>query len=224
MKNIFALAIALLLTTGAFAQKGFEGSLVYNISVKGEGSEQMKAFMPSKMEVMTAKDGSSRVKMDGMMPQDIVTIKGQSYMLKSTEKVAYKMPAKAKAGEKKEGDPKVTVTKTDETLKIVGYDCQKYSLDVEVKGPDGGTQSIPMTVWTTEKIKISDDAKGDMFQGIGAKVPGMVMKMKMGMGPVEMEFLVSEVKQVKQEATLFKLPTDYAVKDFDPAAMGGMGF
>jgi hypothetical protein len=227
MKKIFALVVVLVAValsgTNTFAQKGFEGVISYKISVKGEGADQMKAFMPTKMDVFAKADGNGRVKMDGMMPQDLLILKNVTYMLKSTEKVAYKMPDKSKQGEKSD-EPKVIVTNTGEKLTIAGYECTRYVLDVEVKGQDGGTQSISMSVWTTEKIKVSDDAKSSMFQGMSAKVPGMVLKMKMGIGPVEMEFLATEIKAMKQNAADFAIPAGYSIKDYDPSAMGGMGF
>jgi hypothetical protein len=227
MKKIFALVVVLvavaLSSTNTFAQKGFEGVITYKISVKGEGADQMKAFMPTKMEVYAKSDGNSRVKMDGMMPQDLLTLKNVSYMMKATEKVAYKMPDKSKLGEKGE-EPKVTVTNTGEKLTIAGYECIRYVLDVEVKGQDGGTQSISMSVWATDKIKVSDDAKSSMLQGVNAKVPGMLLKMKIVTGPVEMEFVATEVKTAKLNSADFAIPAGYSIKDYDPSAMGGMGF
>ena len=227
MKNIIQLigiwVLMALLGTETFAQKGFEGNILYNISVKGEGADQMKAFMPSKMEIATLADGNSRMKMDGMMPQDLLVLKGTIYMMKATEKVAYKMPDASKDADK-ENEPKVTVTPTNEKLTIAGYECNRYVMDVDVKGQGGGSQSVSMNVWTTDKIKVSDEAKSSMMQGVNAKVPGMVLKMKMNIGPVEMEITGTSVKAGKQDAANFAIPVGYKIKDYDPSSSGGMGF
>lgn len=225
MKKILALVLlsVTLLANQVVAQKAFEGVITYSVSVKGEGADQMKAFMPSKMEMFTKSDGNGRVKMDGMMPQDLLILKGNTYMMKSTEKVAYKMPDKSKLVEK-DKEPQIIVTNTGDKLTIAGYECTRYVMDIEAKGQDGAAQSIGMSVWTTEKIKISDEAKSSMLQGMNAKVPGVVLKMKLGMGPVEMEFLATEVKAIKQDAANFAIPAGYAVKDYDPSTAGGMGF
>ena len=225
MKKILALVLLLVtvLATQTFAQKSFEGVISYSINVKGEGADQMKAFMPSKMEMFTKSDGTGRVKMDGMMPQDLLILKGNTYMMKNTEKVAYKMPDKSKQVDK-DKEPQIIVTNTGDKLTVAGYLCTKYVMDIEAKGQDGAAQSIGMTVWSTDKIKVSEEAKTSMLQGMNVKVPGVVLKMKLGMGPVEMEFVATEVKAMKQDAANFVIPAGYAIKDYDPSAAGGMGF
>ena len=106
--------------------------------------------------------------------------------------------------------PEVTVVKTSETAKIVGYTCQKYQVTIKDQG-----QSITQFMWTTSEIKDVDMkamARQRNTQGrpiFYEKVEGFPLRIEVSVpqGSVMME--VQELKREKLLDSQFSIPEGF---------------
>ena len=219
------LLLSLALSTSAFAQKAFEGKIVFGIKVMGENADQMAAFMPESYEYRI-KGNNMLFKINGGMTAAIlgeILVNGEeetTYMLKADEQVAYKMLS-SEADETESVAP--NVTKQDEVIDIMGYKCQKY----QVKVTDEEGVEATQYMWCTDEIvfKRPSDTKamggGNLFmEGVGG-FPLKIMTETMGM---TMVMTAIEISPKTLSDSDFAVPSNYEIKDFDPQSlMGGMG-
>ncbi len=87
----------------------------------------------------------------GMMAGDILHTKDKSVHIDRQNKTYFVLPS----GDGQQGgasQPQPTVTKTSETMKIIGYNCTKYIVTIE-SNTDKPLQS---NMWTTTDIKDID--------------------------------------------------------------------
>ncbi len=142
----FSLLSALLihLSVSSFAQKGFEGTIVYSIDVNGEGlpPEAKQMFAGSEM-IMSLKGTLARTDLN-MGVQKTIGISDAkaktSYTLMDI--MGQKFKIVTKTGDKQ---PTVTVKELTETKEIAGYTCKKAELTIE-------GQTDPVVVYYTDQI------------------------------------------------------------------------
>ncbi len=226
MKKLFNLIAILLISLTTFAQ--FEGKIVFDSKLMGEGAEQMQAFMP-KSYVYHVKGNDLLFKMNGgmaaMMLGEILIDgdKQTSYMMKHAEKKAIKITGDEVADDNDSG-PKPNIVKEDEMLTIAGYKCQKYRVEVG-SGEDKMTQFI----WVTSDIKIKPPKKGapkTMKSVFVDGIDGFPLKIMVSMNALganlTMTMTAIEVDENKLDKAKFKIPDGYTVEDMDPAAMQQM--
>ena len=225
MKKLLFTLFALGALFSTSVAQSFEGKIVYGIELKGEGADQFAAFMPSSYEY-TVKESNLKFKMNGgmtsaMMGEFIVLgDREESYMVKHSEKTAYKMEPDE---DEKESDIKPTVTKEKETAKIQGYTCQKYKV---VMNSDGN--EVVQYMWVTNEIKFKKPKNaqnaGQLFvdgiDGFPLKVTSEMNTMGMAM---TMIMTATSVDTRKVSDSVFEIPNDYEIKKFDPAMFGRMG-
>jgi Domain of unknown function (DUF4412) len=191
-----------------FGQSPFEGIVTYNIKVKGDNAAMTAAFMPTEM-VLKTKGTAQRTYVNGLMPQDILTINGQSYLLDHGKKTAEKLPNDANVKEKKTYTTKITPTKI--VAKIAGYSCKKVIMTITSKG---NNQLIEL--WVTDKINIAaNQLKVGMLQSLDG-LKGFPLKIassiKMqNLSPVMFEFFATSVAAKTLPASEFEIPTGYTV-------------
>lgn len=218
------LMLTLSVSLSSYAQEDFQGTLTYGFKFMGEGVEGMEAFLPTSYSFMVYKS-NLLMKLEGgmaaMMMGDILVDgkKGETYMLKHAEKTAYKMQ---KDGEEEEAGADPVVEKEDETIEILGYECQKYK--VTTSTPDG---EVVQYVWATDKLKFPE-TKGGMSGGMGGSmavkgVRGLPLKTMVNQGPMTVTLTATEIKVEKLDKNMFKIPKGYDVEPFNPEMMGGMG-
>ena len=150
MKKALGILCAVLITTASFAQKSFEGKIIYKTSYKNVPAEMqgMESMMPQGNTIYV--DGQkSRMDQDMGMGTSMVVIANSKtdestiYVDAGMKKIKIEVP-KDKAEEMKQenGDMKITYY-DDESLQILGYEAKKAIINA------GGNE---ITVYYTEKL------------------------------------------------------------------------
>jgi hypothetical protein len=218
----------LLLNVTLNAQSFFEGIITYKIDYSGESIEAMKAMMPNSY-VFQFKDNNQIFKTEGGlmagMTGDILSIgdKGLSYMIKHSEKTAYKLDA-GKSKDEISPEMKPRVTKMDGKEKIGNYTCDKY--EVVIKSKEG--LDLNQTMWVSKDLNIKKPEKINASSTSGAfflqEIDGFPVKIQQNIDMMGIKFTqtmtIDKVETKSLDATLFSVPKDYKIKDFDPASMG----
>lgn len=200
----------------------FKAMMESNPQMKSQMDNMMKmmkggdlsAFIP-KGSTAKVKDGNTLYSMEGgiMSNYEILTLKGknESYQIDRQNKTYYVMPHNT---ETTDTEKNVTVTKTSETTKILGYTCTKYI--VEYSDEKHKTQQI---LWATKDIPGLDlknmaSNKMNRTQKIYYdKIDGVPLKIEIH---VEQGNMVMEAKEIKKQslpASDFAVPTDYKKVD-----------
>ncbi len=195
-----------------------------------ESNPQMKSQMDNMMKMMKGgdlssfipkgstakvKDGNTLYSMEGgiMSNYEILSLKGknESYQIDRQNKTYYVMPHNT---ETSETEKNVTVTKTSETTKILGYSCTKYI--VEYADEKHKTQQI---LWATKDIPgldLKNMASNRMSRTQKIyydKIDGVPLKIEIH---VEQGNMVMEAKEIKKQSLAvsdFTLPADYKKVD-----------
>ena len=191
----------------------------------------MAAFAPTGT-IYYFRGSDLRLEMEGGMAASMmgaILIKGdeeQAYMLKESEKKALRMKSDEDDEEdESEEDVKPEITKEDEVITIQGHKCQKYKVVMSVDDNE-----VTQYLWVTKDIKISkpkgakNNGNGMFVEGIdGFPLKKMTTMDMMGMSITTVETAV-EVDDSKPAKSLFEIPSDWEIEDFDPKSMfGGMG-
>lgn len=192
-----------------------------------EQNPQMKAAMENAMKMAS---GGGQPSMNSMMPKGMtIKMKGMNVatlmeggMVDGTEilhkegqpmiRVNRKDMTYAKMPDRKAGapEPEVNVTKTSETTKILGYECQKYVVEMKVEG-----QAVKQIMWTTTEIKDIDvkalarqrNAQGQpMFSD---KISGFPLRVEVGMQQGNMVMEVAEIKRGSVSDADFNVPAGF---------------
>src|SRR5579871_2188458 len=173
------------------------------------GGDMMSSMIPKGMTVKI-KDGNSLVTMDGgMMAGDFLHTKDKSVKLDRDQKTYWVMPTGEGNGNAG-NQPQPTVTKTNETTKILGYTCTKYIVTMSERG-----QTITTNMWTTTDIKGVDmKAMAQQRMGRGqsmyySNVDGVPLRIESGTPQGQMTMEVVEFKRESLNAADFTIPADY---------------
>lgn len=194
-----------------------------------DNNPQMKAQMEMAMKMMQSGDISSMIpkgmtieiknknsltKMEGgAFTNEILhlTDKDQTYSIDRKNKTysLFNAPASDK---KDQTEPTVKVTKTSETMKILGYNCTKYVVEYTERG-----QTMTQNIWTTTDIK-DIDYKAMAKQSASAgrnqhmyfdKVDGVPMRVEIKTPEANVVMEVADIKRESLPASDFALPADY---------------
>ena len=225
MKRAFILGISLCCLLGhVFAQSYFEGKIVFNVSLEGDNAEMMAALMPQNFQYLV-KDEQIKFTIEGGMMEDMLgefivnADDGTGYMVQHSMKKAYKMDPPSPE-ETEEMEMKPEITKGEETKKIAGYTCDKYTITLST--PAG---EMKQEVWATNEIKMRKpnfpETQGFsqiFINGMDAFPLRIQQDLPMGMGKMTLE--ASEVAPGAVDAKLFEFPSDYSVEKFDPEMFG----
>lgn len=225
-KLFFTLLLTLSMGMTVFAQETFQGTLTYGFKFMGEGVEGMEAFLPQSYTFQVYKS-DMLMEMEGgmaaMMMGKILVLgkKGEAYMLKDSEKTAYSM--KNDDNEEKSDEPTPVIEKEDETIEILGYECQKYKVTTST---DEG--EMVQYVWATDKLAFPEMEGGGAAGGMGGSmsvkgIKGLPLKTMINQGPMTVTLTATELTLEKLDKNMFKIPKGYSKEPFDPNMFGGMG-
>ncbi len=174
-----------------------------------DGGDMVNSMMPKGM-IVKLKGGNSLVTMDGgMMAGDFLTTGDKSVRLDRANKTYSVMPSGE--GKGMENAQKPTITKTSETMKIVGYTCTKYIVTMSDHG-----QTITTNMWTTTDIKDIDmKAMAKQRTGRGQSmfyegVAGVPLRIESNTPQGQMIMEVQEIKRESLNAADFTIPSDYS--------------
>ncbi|MCZ6900431.1 MAG: DUF4412 domain-containing protein [Bacteroidetes bacterium] len=228
MKKLTLTLILGIIIFNGFSQDTFEGTISFKVNIIGENAEQMAQFMPQGYE-FSFKGTKSIFKISGgmmaqMMGEIIVDNQtGSSYMINHAEKVAYKMENTMNESVEGMEISRPTITKLDEEVEILGYNCQKYKVVSTMQD-----QTMESFIWVSKDIVVHyPKNSGNMPGGSGAfyfpELEGFPLKMvnnlNSGMGLVKMEMVAVNVERKALEDSLFAIPEGYEEKNFDPSML-----
>ncbi len=176
-----------------------------------QGGGDMSSIMPSGFLYRVKGGNTLTIIEGGMMPMEILYLKDQSKTVRLDRKNKT-FTWMSHANEMEHGEmPKVAVTKTGETMKILNYNCTKYIAAVTEKG-----KTINQIFWTTKDIK-DFDMKSLTKQKMGKGgqpmfyegIEGVPLKIIMSTPEANMIMEVLEIKKETLSAADFTVPTDY---------------
>lgn len=203
-----------------------EGMASFRMKITGEMADLMGPMMPHRM-IVRFKDGNTRVTMEGglaaSMMGDILYLSAddKSYMVKDKEKTAYKMPERNSEVE--------SVEPTIEYLgeeQVNGYNCKKYHVIIQTDKE--GT--IDQILWATSDIQAPKPRKTSTG-GSGAAlfvkgIEGFPVKVEQNVKQAGIQLTqtidLEKFESTPQDASLFVIPENYKIKDFDLKMFGGM--
>jgi hypothetical protein len=178
-----------------------------NMMNKQQSGGDPSSMMPKGM-IIKIKDGNTLVTMDGgMMSGDILHTKDKSVHLDRENKTYSVLPG----GENMQGQGKQpTLTKTNETMKIMGYNCTKY-----VSTMTEGDRTVTSNIWATTEIKDIDLkalAKQRMGRGqsmFNSNLEGVPLRIESMSKEGNMIMEVTDIKRESLNAADFTIPSDY---------------
>jgi TolA-binding protein len=183
-------------------------------SAKGGGAPDMNNMMPKGMTIKVKGAGMITLIEGGMADgMEMLYADGQPPVRIDRQKKTYsKMPEQASSEA-----PQVNVTRAPETMKILGYTCQKYLVEVV-----SGGQTMKQVMWTTTEIKDMDMkalSRQRSSQGqpmFSDKVQGVPLKIEMSAPQGNMVMEVKEIKRETLNSADFKIPAGFKETKFAP--------
>jgi Domain of unknown function (DUF4412) len=178
-----------------------------------QSGDMMSNMMPKSM-IMKMKGTSSLVSMDGgMMHGDFLYTTEKSVLINRSSKTYSVMPTSTATADEKASQPKMqhSVSKTSETMKVMGYTCTKYV----VTTTSGQGHTTTTNLWTTTEIKdidLKSLAKQRHNQGQSMYyegVEGIPLRIESGTPQGQMIMEVTEIKRESLNASVFTIPSDY---------------
>lgn len=179
----------------------------------------MNSLMPTGMTLKT-KNGNALSTMEGGMVGGMESLylkgKNESYVIYRDSKTYSVVPHTESSVSTSTHEPKVTVNKTTETQKILGYTCTKTL----VTATDNGS-TVNQVFWTTNEIK-GLDFKSMANQKMGKdksamyykELDGVPLKVEMTMPQGRMVMEVTEIKKQTLPASDFEIPTGFTKTNF----------
>ena len=218
MRNLLIAFFSIIAST-SFGQDVFSGKIEMKMELSGEDADQMAAFMPDKL-VYQMSDGNFRFDIEGGMMAAMMgyfVFDGKNtYMVKESEKTAYKMPADSDSETSSTEKPKVV--KTSETEVILGYTCTKYI----VTTTDGSGEENIQHIWATTAIKLPSGMGEINGSSLVEGVEGFPLKTSSEIDEgIVMTMVVSKIDAGPVAQSVFEIPASYEIKDFDPSSMIG---
>jgi len=224
MKKIFLTLSAFCVGLFSFAQ--FEGEVKYSINISGDKEiEQQKAMMPTHYRMLFRNGDSKFIQEGGIMAAmmgDIITKgeAGKTYFVNHTTKMVNEFTPK-ESNEKTEIKP--VVTKENETVKILGYQCQKYKV---VMKNDKGEEATTTYLWAAKDLKFSSKG-GSKRYGTGQfqyeGVEGFPLKMqvitKAQGSNMTMTMTAVNLSTTAPDAKEFEIPANYTKEEGLPGIL-----
>ena len=227
MKTLSVFLFFLLALSGFSQSDNFEGKVTFTYNYEGADIEMYKPYMQTH-SVYYFKGKDVRFEMKGGMSSIMgyTLMDGDeriAYTVNDLKKTAFIMDRDTSDNQTVESDPNLEISETDETETILGYNCKKYKVYDK-------TEQTTIYVWLTTEISFTNPEEyggasaGIFFPG----VEGVMLKMQgesdMGNGQMlKITQTVTEISRSEQAASLFEIPADYEVKEFDPSEMFGSG-
>jgi len=227
MKFLSTLFFLSLTVIGLAQSDNFEGKVTFSYSYEGADIEAYKPYLQTQ-SVYYFKGKDVRFEMVGGMSSMLgyTLMDGDeriAYNVNDLQKKAFIMDRDTSDNQSIESDPNIDITATGETESILNYSCKKYKIyDKE--------EETTIFVWLTTDISFTNPeeyggaAAGIFFPGVDGVMLKMQAETDMGNGQMlKVTQTVSEITQAVQDASLFEIPADYEIKEFDPAEMFGAG-
>jgi len=207
MKFLFTIISILLLlsATKIVAQSSFEGKVIFELEADGQ-KQVMDYYAKDKKFRMEVPDQGGYILFDSKT--------SQMYIVMDEQKMYMETPIDASNTDVNEGK----ITKTGETKKILGYDCEKFLFDQDgSKGESWMTKELGAFMFFTESQKgLADWQKEILNEGY---FPMQVTEYN-NSGNVESAYNVTEVTPKELSSDMFAIPASY--QKLDMMNMGNM--
>lgn len=220
MKKITCvIAFAMLGLTTAFAQKTFQGTLEYKISLTGEYAEMLAGLIPEKYIFEVLKNDFLMYMQGGMVSEMMGRVlyqdkSGETYIIMDSDKIIYTL------GSEQTATVQTTIEETDETREILGYTCKKYQVTTVVD-----TLTTTQTVWANNtyvlpKVKNPDGLNMNATFYIDG-IKGLPMLTEIDVDGMILLMELTHIDFNKPNNENFSLPKDYAVKPYEEGTSTG---
>lgn len=200
----------------------FEGSIVYSFELTGEMATMLKTFLPESMTILV-RENDMLMSLDGgimaaMGKFLMLGEKNEVYMIDDSKKKVMKVPPRSK--ELKTQEP--VVVKEGEIITVAGFPCTKYRVGTRDKEGNARISYI----WATDKLQLpgkklasngSEQFQNFMLKGVKG-VPLKMINQHPQLGTITLT--ATRVNPEKPASSLFILPSDYSVEEFDPMKKG----
>lgn len=217
MKKILLAIVTLGIALPAFAQKGFEGTVVFGIEYKDLPAEMaaFESMLPDET-IIKIKGDNSRTEQSLGMGMKQATIfdskKNQGTLLLDMmgKKTAVEMSSEQMEKQRGEKSKELDIQYVEgETKKIADYNCKKALIKVE-----GG---IDLEVYYTEDLPSTASRE---FKGL----KGFPLQYTIASGPMKMELTAKSVRQESIDKDMFTIPDGYEKQTFEEfqKSMGAM--
>lgn len=178
----------------------------------------MGSMIPTGMTIKT-KNGNALSNVEGGIVNGMETLylkaKNESYLINRDSKTYSVVPNHEASGTSTH-EPNVTIKKTTETQKILGYTCIKTIVTVSE-----GDETIDQIFWTTNEIKgldfksLASQKMGNSKEAMYYKnLDGIPLKMEMTLPQGTMVMEVTEVKKQTLPASDFEIPAGFTKTNF----------
>lgn len=197
------------------AQKSFEGLIKYDIKYT-ESIPGMESMLPKSSESIVSQKRSLTRMQGGLqadMLGDVLTdySTGKIHFIVHSSKIIYsttedKMP--------QQDEVKSTIKKGKGKMRIMGYDCVPYTVEIKVN-----EMVVNSTFWTTTQFEPVRQPKAIGMNTPNVKLEGFPMKIETsvpipGMGSFKMEMTVTQLKELKElPNNVLSLPSGYTQKE-----------
>ncbi len=213
MKNLVLAFVALAIALPTFAQKKFEGTIVFGLEYQDLPAE-MAAMLPDEMTTQIKGD-KTRLEQSLGMGMSQVTItdmkKGSGTLLMNMmgKKMAVEMSKDDLKDMDKKSDKKPEFKYVEGTKKIAGYECKKALMVVDSVGE--------IEIYYTEDLPAGANKQ---FEGL----KGFPLEYTIDSGQFKMKMTAKTVKAENLGTDLFAIPDGYDKMTFEEfkTAMGGM--
>jgi len=207
MKKVYTplLILVFLFAGNSFAQKAFEGKVIFNVEANGE-KQDMQCYAKDKKFRMEVPDQGAYIIFDSKA--------SKMYIVMDDQKMYMESAIDQSNTDASEG----SISKTGETKKILGYDCEKFLFDQDgSKGESWMTKELGAFMFVTEsQQEMADWQKEILNEGY---FPLQVTEYDNN-GNVESTFNVTEVTPKELSSDMFSVPASY--QKLDMTNMGNM--
>ena len=218
-KTITLTAIFLLLFSYSPAQDVFQGSITFESTFKGTLTKLMARKYPDGA-VYHFRDADVRISVDGGMVESMneVLVKSkdrESYYLHKDKATAYRVPDDWGYGEGQA--VKYSVQKQDEVIQILGYDCQKYLIEIGMSDVDFTVQ-----LWVAD-IQLADiqglpENEFIFYVGVKGFPLKKIIEMDFaykGVPTITMTDIATDISFDLPDKELFEIPDWFYIKDWE---------
>jgi len=178
-----------------------EGKIEYRMSYPGiDLPAEQKGMLPTSSTCYFS-NNNCRTESDGFMGMKMVTICAQDKMTILMDVMGKKIamdPSENKPSKTKTP----TITYSEETKKIAGYDCKKATLVFD--------ETTKMTVWCAEGI-----TGGGSWGGNFENLKGAPLEYTADLNGMSMTMVASKVTEEKVSKKMFKIPSNYEFMTID---------
>jgi hypothetical protein len=207
MKSALTFVLLFLVSAVLMAGKPFDGVITYKITYPDSKYSEAQLNMFPKVMTVSVKGTKARTEMNvgggttveildyvAKTKVALINMMGQKFAIKQTKEEIEKDNA---------DQPKGTVTVTNETKNIAGYNCKKAIVTAD----DDGVKTT-FEVWFTEELGAKD---ANFDNPLYKDINGVMLEFILKTPQVTMKFVASSVEKKSVSDKDFEIPADFTL-------------